>query len=229
MLYAHRLHETVAFADALDPRGEPARIAARLQPGVLAAHPGRALDRRPRRGRGLRPRGHRGDAGGGRARPRVPGGGAARSGQAGGGRGRAEAGRRVPRSRSSGRSSCRRCCSAGRAVSISRGALERGMRERPGRGQASRRSGACDTPGPFQWRPLAAEALVGAGRQRRRDRADRGRARELQALSGRRGRWGSRCGSPGRIDLDGRGDRAPRRGVHASWLGLRPASSTRGR
>jgi DNA-binding CsgD family transcriptional regulator len=52
------------------------------------------------------------------------------------------------------------------AVSIARGALEPGCESALAAGAVAKEWGV-DTPGPFQWRPLAAEALAALGDQRR--------------------------------------------------------------
>ena len=88
------------------------------------------------------------------------------------------------------------------AVSVSRGALDRGCESALAAGRVAADWGL-DTPGPFQWRPLAAEALAARGE---RERAVELIEAELESCR--------RYGSPralgialrvaGRIDLDGR-------------------------
>ena len=88
------------------------------------------------------------------------------------------------------------------AVSVSRGALDRGCESALAAGRVAAEWGL-DTPGPFQWRPLAAEALAARGE---RERAVELIEAELESCR--------RYGSPralgialrvaGRIDLDGR-------------------------
>ncbi len=89
------------------------------------------------------------------------------------------------------------------AVSVSRGALERGCESALAAGRVAQEWGL-DTPGPFQWRPLAAEALAALG--------ERGPAVELIEAELRScRRYGSRRALgialrvAGRIDLDDRG------------------------